>query len=127
MEDAGDSGTPPGGEQDPETFPREYVEELRAEAAEHRTKAKRAEDAETRLRELAIAQAVQGILTDPTDLGWSEEYGDAEGWPDPEKIKAAAEGLIDRKPHLARPTGDIGQGRHSEPGDTVSLVGLLGS
>lgn len=120
--EGGEPGTPSG---DPETFDREYVTKLRDEAAANRVKAKRAEDAETRLREVAIAQAVQGILTDPTDLGWAEEYADDDGWPDPEKIRAAAEGLVDRKPHLGRPTGDVGQGRHSDRDDSVSLTGLL--
>jgi len=124
--DGGGSGTPQGGDQgEPKTYDEAYVKTLRDEAAASRVKAKRAEDAETRLRDLAIAQAVQGILTDPTDLGWSDEYADENGWPDADKIKAAAEELVNRKPHLARPTGDVGQGRHSEEDDTVSLTTLL--
>lgn len=112
-------------ETEPETFPREYVERLRAEAAEHRTKAKRAEEAERRLRELAVADAVRGILTSPDDLGWEDEYADEDGYPDPTKIRAAAEELIARKPYLARPTGDVGQGRHDEDDASVSLSALL--
>lgn len=124
--DGGDSGEPSGGDQgEPKTYDEAYVKTLRDEAAANRVKAKRAEDAETRLRELAITQAVQGILTDPTDLGWSDEYADENGWPDADKIRTAAEGLVERKPHLARPSGDVGQGRHSEPDDAVSLVGML--
>ncbi|MBS45604.1 MAG: hypothetical protein CMH83_21020 [Nocardioides sp.] len=123
----GAQGAPgePSGTDQAETFSREYVEKLRSENAEQRTKAKRAEDAETRLRDLAVAAAVRGILTDPTDLGWSDEYADEDGWPDAEKITAAAEALVERKPHLARPSGDVGQGRHSDTDEPVSLVGLL--
>jgi len=110
---------------EPKTYDEAYVKNLRDEAAAARVKAKRTDEAETRLRELSIAQAVQGILTDPTDLGWSEEYADANGWPDADKIRAAAEELVDRKPHLGRPSGDVGQGRHTEEPDAVSLSGLL--
>lgn len=124
--DGGDSGEPSGGDQgEPKSYDEAYVKTLRDEAAANRVKAKRAESAESRLRELAIAQAVSGILTSPDDLGWSDEYADEEGWPDADKIKAAAEELVSRKPYLGRPSGDIGQGRHSEPDDGVSLVGLL--
>lgn len=123
--DGGKPGDTPGGEQEPKTYDEAYVKNLRDEAAANRVKAKRAEDAETRLRDLAIAQAVQGILTDPTDLGWADEYADENGWPDADKIKAAAEELIGRKPHLGRPSGDIGQGRHTDRADTMSLTGLL--
>lgn len=122
--DGGDFGEPSGGEQG-KTYDEAYVKQLRDEAAANRVKAKRAEDAEKRLRDLAVTQAVQGILTDPTDLGWADEYADEDGWPDADKIKAAAESLVDRKPHLGRPSGDVGQGRHSEQDDTVSLTGLL--
>lgn len=127
--------TPPGGEggapgeasggDQAKTYDEAYVKDLRDEAAAHRVKAKRAEEAEHRLHELAIAQAVEGILTDPTDLGWTEEYADENGWPDPDKIRAAAEELVNRKPHLGRPSGDVGQGRHSQADDAVSLSTLL--
>lgn len=110
---------------EPKTYDEEYVKNLRDEAAAHRVKAKRAEEAETRLHELAIADAVRGILTSPDDLGWSDEYADEDGWPDPKKIRAAAEDLVGRKPYLARPTGDVGQGRHDEPDESVSLSTML--
>lgn len=127
VDDGGDAGAPPDGDQgtEQETFPREYVEKLREEAAAHRTKAKRAEDAETLLRTLAIADATRGLLTDPTDLQWSDDLAGDDGWPAPEKITAAAEALVSTKPHLGRPSGDIGQGRHSETDDGVSLAALL--
>jgi hypothetical protein len=125
VEDGGPSVEDGGTEEEPKTYDEAYVRQLRDEAAANRVKAKRTEEAETRLRDLAVAQAVQGILTDPTDLGWSDEYADEHGWPDADKIRAAAEELVDRKPHLGRPSGDVGQGRHSEQDDGVSLTGLL--
>ncbi len=117
------SGEEPG--RDPRTYDEAYVKQLRDEAAAARVKAKRTDEAETRLRDLAVAQAVQGILTDPTDLGWNEAYADENGWPDADKIRAAAEELVGRKPHLGRPSGDVGQGRHTEEPDAVSLSALL--
>jgi hypothetical protein len=107
-----------------ETFDREYVQRLRDEAATQRIRAKRADEAEARLRVLTIEAATRGVLTDPTDLPWSEQHADDDGWPDADKIRAAAEELVGRKPHLARPSGDVGQGRHTEE-ETVSLAGLL--
>ncbi len=122
---SGGSGDDDVPDEEPETFTAEYVKELRDEAAAHRVRAKRAEAAEDRLRVLAIEAAARGVLADPTDLPWSPEYEDNDGWPDAAKLTAAAQELATRKPHLTRPRGDVGQGRHSEDRDTVSLVGLL--
>ena len=123
----GDGGAPgdASGTDEGETFTKEYVVSLREEAAAARIKAKRADDAETRLRDLAIAQAVSAILMSPDDLSWAEEYADESGFPDHDKIVAAAESLIARKPHLARPRGDVGQGQRSDAVQQVSLGGLL--
>ena len=113
-------------EQD-KSYDEEYVKNLRDEAAAARVKAKRAEEAESRLRNYAIASAVQGILTQPDDLIWNDAYCDADGWPDPAKILAAAEELVERKPYLGRPAGDVGQGRHSSKQDesATSILGRL--
>ena len=102
-----------------------YVKNLRDEAAGHRVKATRAADAETRLHELAIAHAVSGILTSSDDLAWSDDYANENGWPDHDKILAAAEDLIVRKPYLGRPRGDVGQGQRGDVVQSVSLSGLL--
>lgn len=110
---------------EPKTYDETYVQNLRDEAASHRVKAKRSADAETRLHELAIAQAVAGILTSSDDLVWSDEYTDEAGWPDEAKIIQAAEDLVARKPYLGRPRGDVGQGQQSDTLPSVSLSGLL--
>lgn len=107
------------------TYDAAYVAKLREEAAVHRVRAKRAEDAEAKLRELAIAAAARDVLTDASDLPWSDTMADEDGWPDAAKITAAARELTERKPHLGRPVGDVGQGRHSDPDDQVNLAGLL--
>lgn len=102
-----------------ETFPRAYVEKLRREAAEHRTRAVDRDDLAHRLH-VALVTAT-GRLADPTDLTYDDTHLE-----DPEALRAAIDGLLDRKPHLAsrRPVGDVGQG--ATGGDNpVDLAGLL--
>ncbi len=107
-----------------ETFDRDYVQKLRDEAAGHRVKAKRTDALNARL---ATAQAaLTGKLADPTDLPFTDDLLDDDGLVDEDKVHAAVEDLIKRKPHLAarRPTGDIGQGAHPEP-QVTGLAELL--
>lgn len=109
-----------------DSFSRAYVEQLRTEAAESRVKAKRAEELEEALRAAVTAMATQGILADPTDLAWDDRFNGENGMPDQEAIRAAAEELASRKPHLGRVRGDVGAGvRGEEP--MVSLSALLRS
>ena len=110
------SGTP-----EPETFPREYVENLRKENADARVRAKAADEMARRLH-LELVRAT-GRLADPTDLPF-----DANHLEDVSILEAALDDLIGRKPHLAsrRPTGDIGQGATSIT-DSVDLAGILRS
>lgn len=108
-----------------ETFPRSYVEALRAENARYRTKAKHADDL---MAGLTTAYAEQtGRLADPTDLPVSDDLLDDVGLPDRSKVIAAVDELLAKKPHLAstRVTGDVGQGTRGETGAMVSLTDLL--
>ncbi len=118
-EEAARAQGPTGGEQ--ETFSREYVQQLRDEAAAHRVKAK---DRDTLADRLVVALvAGTGRLADPDDLPRTAELLAA---PTPENVTAAVDELLARKPHLGsrRPTGDAGQG--ARPDETaVSLLGLL--
>lgn len=115
-------------EQEPDTFPREYVEQLRSEAAEHRTgrtaAEQRADAAMTRLRAAAMHSAARDVLADPTDLQWDDSMADEEGWPDPGAITAAATALVEAKPHMGRVRGDVGQGFRGDA-ESVSLVEAL--
>ena len=116
---------------DPETFPRAYVQQLRDEAAKYRQRAGRADEAARRLLEATVRSAVRDHLADPSDLLTfvdETELVDGDGWPDPDKITAAAESLAASKPHLAprRPRGDIGQGA-APSGDTVNLAAIMRS
>lgn len=109
----------------PETFDREYVEELRRENAAARVRAKRAD---TLAAALATSYAeLAGRLADSTDLPYSPDLCDEDGVPDEQKVRAAVDALLERKPHLAsrRPVGDVGQGARPGEPDGVSLAGLL--
>ncbi len=109
---------------EPETFDREYVQKLRDEAASHRVKAKRTDALNARL---ATAQAaLTSKLADPTDLPFTDDLLDDDGLVDEDKVRAAVDALIERKPHLAarRPTGNVGQGARPETPE-IGLADLL--
>lgn len=108
-----------GTEEEPDTFPREYVEKLRKEAADNRVKAKRVDELEARLFNTIVAGT--GRLADPTDLPFNPELLDTE-----DGIDNAISELLQKKPHLAsrKPRGDIGQGAKKSEED-FSLFGLM--
>ena len=105
---------------DADTFPRAYVEKLRAQNARYRERAKTAEGYAKRLH-TEIVRAT-GRLADPTDLEFDEDHLD-----DPDALAAAIDDLLDRKPHLAsrKPVGDIGQGARSNGAGQVGLLSIL--
>lgn len=105
---------------EPETFPREYVEKLRREAAEARVKAKRSDELAASLWRAQVAAT--GRLADPTDLPMPEGADPL----DAEAVEAAVVDLLARKPHLAarRPMGSVGQGP-TTPAEGVDLAGML--
>lgn len=106
-------------EDDPETFPREYVEKLRKEAADARVRAKDRDDLAHRLHTALVAAT--GRLADADDLDFDEAH-----LTDTDALTTAIDELLDRKPHLAarRIVGDVGQGavRDDTP---VDLAGML--
>ena len=115
-------GTPEAAEsptEDPETFPRDYVVNLRKESAGYRERAKRADDLAQRLH-TALVDA-SGRLADSRDLPFDEAHLD-----DPEALQEAIQTMLTERPHLAsrKPMGDIGQGATSEP-EAFGLGGLL--
>lgn len=104
----------------PETFPREYVEKLRQEAADARVKAKKADEL---AQALFVARvAATGRLADPSDLPFNADLLD-----DAQQLTAAIDALLDAKPHLASrtPRGNIGQGPTGADTGTVDLAALL--
>ena len=124
-DEPGDDGHDGGDDQ--ESFGREYVHELREKAAAARVKAKRGDAAEDRLRAAIITATTSSLLADPTDLPWTADLADDDGWPDPDKIETAARELVEAKPHLGRVGGDVGQGQRGDDHDAVSLTDLLKS
>lgn len=104
-----------------DTFPRAYVEDLRAESAKYRTDAKEAREALEPLQQRLFSVLVEktGRLADPSDLAFNAALLD-------EGLDAAIDALLATKPHLAsrRVAGDVGQGA-GEPVDSFSLAGLL--
>ncbi|OBA66227.1 hypothetical protein A5633_02690 [Mycolicibacterium elephantis] len=107
-------------EEPPETFPREVVEDLRKENGKYRQRAQQADALAQRLHTELVRAT--GRLADPTDLPFDEDHlGDAD------KMVAAIDELLDRKPHLAtrRPVGDIGQGNRGGAPQPVSLLQIL--
>lgn len=106
---------------EPDTFPRSVVEELRRENARYRTRAGQADAMSQRLH-LELVRAT-GRLADPTDLPFDENHLE-----DVSILDAAIDQILAKKPHLAsrRPSGDIGQGATAEAA-TVDLAGILRS
>lgn len=104
---------------EPDSFPRSYVEELRQENGKYRQRAQAGDVYAQRLHNELVRAT--GRLADPTDLPFDAEHLD-----DADKLATAVEDLLARKPHLAsrRPFGEIGQGASPSVG-TVDLAAIL--
>lgn len=117
------------GEQPPtdeaDSFPRAYVEQLRAENAEARVKAKRADDLLTYAARVAVERYAADILADPRSLTYDDSMSDDDGLPDGTKIEAAARALVEARPYLGKPGGDVLAGQHGN-GDSGFSWGILG-
>ncbi|MGE2692213.1 hypothetical protein [Mycolicibacterium pulveris] len=104
------------GDSEPLEFPRRVVDELRSEAKNLRERTKTAEaDREQLAKRLHIELVrASGKLADPEDLDYDPEH-----LTDPEKLTAAIDALISRKPHLKsrRPQGSISQGVQQDSPD----------
>jgi hypothetical protein len=108
-----------------ETFSAEYVKTLREEAASHRVKAKRTDEANVRLLQ-ALAQA-DGRLIEAGELAFTSDLIDDDGIVDGAKVTAAIDALIAMKPYLAsrRPTMTIAQGVQTQVPETPGLFALI--
>lgn len=100
-------------------FSKEYVQELRDEAAKYRTRAKRTENLEQRLHDALVK--LDGRLQDASDLQF-----DPERLSEDDGIAKAITALIEDKPHLAKrtPRGDVGAGKGTPEGapDLISIM-----
>ena len=70
--------------------------------------------------------ANDGRLIDVDDLAFDQQFLDEDGIVDADKVTAAIDELVKRKPHLAaqRPSGIVPQGARPEP-TRVDLHGML--
>ena len=112
-------------ETEPETFSADYVKSLREEAAAHRVKAKRTDEANARLVQ-ALAQA-DGRLIESSELTFTDDLIDESGIVSSEKVRAAIDALIAAKPYLAsrRPVTPIAQGVQQQVPETPGLFQLI--
>lgn len=104
--------------EEPDTFPRDYVEKLRDESARYRQRAGKADDLARRVHRLQVEAT--GLLADPDDLEFNADHLD-----DPDALTAAIDDLLARKPHLAsrRIVGDVGQGvTDNAPTDLAAIM-----
>ena len=112
--DAGTEATEPEGD----SFPRAYVEDLRKEAAGHRTQLRTVQE---RLHTELVRAT--GLLADPADLEF-----DAAHLEDPEALQAAIAALVEAKPHLKARSfapGGAAQGAKNAASGGVDLLGML--
>lgn len=107
----------PAAEPEGDTFPREYVEDLRKESAGYRTQLRTVQE---QLHRALVEKS--GALADPADLEFDAAHLD-----DPEALQAAIDAVIEAKPHLkARKfVGDVGQGGRTSAPAEVNLLGML--
>ncbi|EHB54774.1 hypothetical protein MycrhDRAFT_1968 [Mycolicibacterium rhodesiae JS60] len=109
-----------GIDEQPDTFPREVVEDLRRENGRYRQRAGEADSLANRLHTELVRAT--GRLADPTDLPFNADHLD-----DADALAAAIDELLTAKPHLAsrRPAGDIGQGQRGPASSSFSLLDML--
>ena len=116
----------PAGDEDGDTFPRPYVERLRARSAGYRARAKTAEGRAAELERALFTERVRAldVLADPADLPY-----DGELLEDPDAMRAAVDALVRERPHYRRRgTADpssTGSRHRSSPSDTVSLSAIM--
>lgn len=108
-----------------ETFDRDYVEKLRSESKNYRTRLREAEAlAQVRGQELLAARVdALGLMADPSDLTYSDELAGA----DADTLREHVEELLAEKPHLRAVAVPGGVPGRSGQGEDVSLVSLLRS
>ena len=107
------------------TFPAEYVKQLRHEAATHRVKARRVDQANSRL--VHAYAATDGRLVNPDDLDYTETLLDTEGVVDPSKVTDAITALVTARPYLAKrtPQQPITQGVQPDQAHSPGLFDLI--
>ena len=109
-----------------ETFSAEYVNKLRTEAAEARVRAGRVDDYAAELFRVVVEREAAAYLRNGSDLHLEPtDYLNSDGYPDVERIREAAQALVEERPYLARVSGPVGQGPREPAEPAVTLGGLL--
>lgn len=120
-----ETGTDTDQEPEPDTFSADYVKQLREEAAAHRVKAKRTDEANERMVR-AVAQ-MDGRLVNADEVTLTDAMLDDDGIADPDKVRAVIGELIAAKPYLAKrtPTTPLPMGVRQEIEPPPSLFSLV--
>lgn len=111
---------------DGDTFPRSYVERLRARSAGYRTAAKESAARVGELERDLFTERVRAldVLADPADLPFTAELLD-----DPDALRDAVDALVRKSPHYRRrgtaSARDTGSRERGDTRDTVSLTGIM--
>lgn len=135
-EHEGDDQPAPEGDQDDDegddeddgsdTFPRPYVERLRARSAGYRARAKDAEARTGELERALFTERVRAldVLADPADLPFNADLLD-----DADGLRTAVAELVRSRPHYRRrgTTSSAGTGSREQAAgsSSVSLLGLM--
>lgn len=108
-----------------ETFGADYVAKLREESAAHRVKAKKVDDANSRL--VAAYAAADGRLVDVDALTYTDALLDDDGLVDKSKVADAIAALVEAKPYLASrtPTTTLPQGVRQDAPAAPGLFDLI--
>jgi hypothetical protein len=110
---------------EPQTFSADYVKQLRDEAAAHRVKAKRLDEANRRT--VAGIAELDGRLINPAEITLTADMLDENGIVDKSRVQAAIHALLQDKPYLAKrtPTTTLPQGVRQDVEQPVSLFQLV--
>lgn len=108
-----------------DTFPRPYVERLRARSAGYRTRANEAEARAGALERELFTERVRAldVLADPADLPYDADLLD-----DADALRDAVTELVGKRPHLRRrgvAGGETGAREHTDTTETTSLLGIM--
>lgn len=110
---------------EPQTFSADYVKQLRDEAAAHRVKAKRLDEANRRT--VAGIAELDGRLINPDEITLTDDMLDDNGIVDKSRVQAAIHALLQEKPYLGKrtPTTTLPQGVRQDVEQPVSLFQLV--
>lgn len=115
----------PDSETEPTTFTADYVKQLREEAAAHRVKAKRTDEANARM--VRTIAEMDGRLFDADDIALADDMLDDDGIVQPDKVRDAISQLVTAKPHLGKrkPTTPLPMGVRQDDEPAPSLFQVV--